>query len=109
MRKPFLVFNDPGHTRSKRESTVESNPPSGLPEHPRILVVDGVTTFGNAPIQAERAIESQLPHCAGIDFYVYAVDLARLSSAHPELIARTRFHADIENQRVWLRFPWDAK
>jgi hypothetical protein len=107
-RSPFFVFEDSSQARSQRESTSEFYAPSELPNEARILVVDGVTTFGNALALAGRRIAEALPQ-ATVDYYVYAADEARLHASQSSLARRVRFEISIDNYRTWLQFPWDSK
>lgn len=106
-RSPFFVFEDTGHARSRRESTTDFQAPVDLSGTCRVLVVDGVTTFGNALIAAEVKILKALPG-ARIDYFVYGVDEPRLNAQHPEIATRLSKELSIDNHTTWLHFPWDA-
>jgi adenine/guanine phosphoribosyltransferase-like PRPP-binding protein len=80
-RSPFFVFQDSSQSRSHRESTFEFLAPTGVPADAKVLIVDGVTTFGNALSRAREQVLTALPS-ARVDFYVYAVDEARLHAAN---------------------------
>lgn len=107
-RGPFFVFEDDSQARSKRESTFEFVAPTDLPDRPMVLVVDGVTTFGHTLAAARDKIISGMPD-AQVDFFVYAVDLTRLSAAHDDVVRRLRFARRVDNYTIWLQFPWDVE
>ena len=104
---PFFVFENESHRRSKRKKVIDS---FTLPVHDkevkRILIVDDVTTFGNSLETAELLIKEQLRN-AEIDFFVYAVDVSRLSASKPEISKRVKYHREIDNRIEWLQFPWE--
>jgi orotate phosphoribosyltransferase-like protein len=106
-RAPFFVFDQEKHSRSVRQSVTQFTPPPGVVTPSRILVVDGVTTFGNGLLKAEEEILKKYSN-AQIDFYVYAIDQARLAASHPEITDRVKFHRSIDNHVTWLHFPWDS-
>jgi hypothetical protein len=105
-RTPFFVFESDGHSRSVRASVTDLTVPRDIVNPSRILVVDGVTTFGNALAKAEKVVLRRFKN-AQIDFYVFAIDQPRLAAAHPELVDRVAFHTSIDNYMIWLHFPWD--
>jgi len=105
-RMPFFVFDSGSHARSSRISVTRFMAPADLVQASRILVVDGVTTFGNALIKAQEAILKEF-NGAQVDFYVFAVDQPRLAAVHPEIVPRVSFEKSIDNHAVWLHFPWD--
>lgn len=106
-RTAFFVFDPDKHSRSARASVTQFTPPPDIADPKRILVVDGVTTFGNGLLKAEEEILKKYSD-AHIDFYVYAIDEARLAASHPELVDRVAFHRSIDNRSTWLHFPWDS-
>jgi len=105
-RTPFFVFDPEKHSRSVRDSVTHFTPPPDILNPARILVVDGVTTFGNALLKAEKVVMGKFKKTQ-IDFYVYAIDQPRLAAAHPEIVERVAFHVSIDNYMTWLHFPWD--
>lgn len=105
-RTPFFVFEPDKHSRSIRESATHFTPPPDITNPSRILIVDGVTTFGNALAKAEEAVLKIFEN-THIDFYVFAADQPRLAAAHPEIVERVAFHSSIDNYEIWLHFPWD--
>lgn len=107
-RTPFFVFDKETHARSTRISTTHFSPPHEMKPLPRILIVDGVTTFGNALIKAEAAVCKELPG-AQVEFHVFALDQPRLAASHPEIMERLTFARCIDNFAVWLSFPWDVQ
>lgn len=107
IRAPYFVFDGESHARSIRPSTTELSTPTQIVQPQRVLIVDGVTTFGNGLIKAEQAVQDRFPD-ARVDFYVYAIDEPRIAAAHGELLNRLRFHVRIDNRQTWLHFPWDV-
>ncbi|MDX8149893.1 phosphoribosyltransferase [Lentzea sp. BCCO 10_0061] len=107
-RQPFFVFDKESHARSNRKSITHFSAPPDINVSPRILIVDGVTTFGNALNKAEHAVRKEVKD-AQIDFYVFAIDQPRLSASQPEVMKRVTFHRVIDNFAVWLLFPWDSR
>jgi hypoxanthine phosphoribosyltransferase len=107
-RIPFFVFDKDGHARSKRSSSTHFLSPPDVESGSRVLLVDGVTTFGNALCKAEEVVLKEIPE-AQIYFYVFALDQARLSASHPEIVSRLSCFRCIDNFSVWLRFPWDPR
>jgi len=105
-RTAFFVFDPNKHSRSARASVTQFIPPSDIVNPSCILVVDGVTTFGNGLLKAEGEVLKKFNN-ARIDFYVFAVDQPRLAASHPEIVDRVAFHVSIDNYRTWLHFPWD--
>jgi len=106
---PFFIFENETHRRSNRKKVIDS---FTLPVHDkevkRILVVDDVTTFGNSLETAELLIRGQLKNTE-IDFFVYAVDVSRLSASKPEFSKRVKYHREIDNRLEWLQFPWEKR
>ena len=107
MPAPFFVFNQDKHSRSLRESQTQFTPPSDIVNPSHILVIDMVTTFGNGLLKAESKILESFSN-AIIDFYVYAIDQARLAASHPEIVDRVNYRRTIDNYVEWLRFPWES-
>jgi len=106
-RTPFFVFDPDKHSRSLRDSVTQFTSSSDIVNPSRILVVDGVTTFGNGLLKAQEEILARFNN-AQIDFYVYAVDQSRLAACHPEIADRVTYHTIVDNYVTWLHFPWDA-
>jgi hypothetical protein len=106
-RTAFFVFDPDKHSRSVRDSVTQFTPTQDIVDPSCILIVDGVTTFGNGLLKAEEEVLKKFIH-ARIDFYVYAIDPPRLAASHPELVDRTRYHRAIDNYVTWLHFPWDS-
>lgn len=107
-RTSFFVFDPDRYTRSVRASVTQFSPPSDIVNPSRILIVDGVTTFGNALLKAEEEVLKKFSNTR-IDFYVFAVDQPRLAACHPEIVDRVAFHVAIDNYSIWLHFPWDPE
>lgn len=106
-RTSFFVFDQNKHSRSVRASMTQFTPPSDIVNPSRVLIVDGVTTFGNGLLKAEEEVFKQF-NDARIDFYVYAVDQPRLAASHPELAERVRYSRAIDNFVTWIHFPWES-
>lgn len=105
-RTSFFVFDQGKHSRSVRASVIQFTPPPDIVDPSHILVVDGVTTFGNGLLKAEEEVLKKFS-TARVDFYVYAIDQPRLAASHPEIPDRVKFHRSIDNYVTWLHFPWD--
>lgn len=106
--EPFFVFDDNNRARSERKRIIESfilPPLRG--EIQNVLVVDDVTTFGNTLETAELLLRTSISPNLNVDFYTYAADLNRLSISKPDLSKRLYTSSDIDNQNVWLSFPWE--
>jgi hypoxanthine phosphoribosyltransferase len=104
-RKPFFVFHGDSSIRSERKSASSLQSPVRFkPES--ILLVDGVATFGNSLVRGATLLKTRYPS-SDLEYFVYAVDEARLSASHPELLSRLKFGLSIDNRKVWLVFPWD--
>jgi len=104
---PFFVFEDESYRRSNRKKIIDSfTLPVQYKEVKKILVVDDVITFGNSLEAAELLIKKQLKN-AEIDFFVYAVDISRLSATKPEISKRVKYYREIDNRLEWLQFPWE--
>lgn len=106
-RTSFFVFDQNKHSRSVRASMTQFTPPADVVNPSRVLIVDGVTTFGNGLLKAEEEVFKQF-NDARIDFYVYAVDQPRLAASHPELVERVRYRRSIDNFLTWIHFPWES-
>jgi adenine/guanine phosphoribosyltransferase-like PRPP-binding protein len=104
---PFFVFSEKSLKRSLRHSIVELNLPT-LKQEPRsIIVVDAVTTFGNALQKGAVLLRKRFPR-SDIKFYVYASDSTRLAAANAGIFERTTCSVNIDNFEVWLKFPWEV-
>jgi adenine/guanine phosphoribosyltransferase-like PRPP-binding protein len=106
-RTPFFVFDNGTHSRSRRVSKSQLIAPTMSPKPKRVLLVDGVTTFGNALFASEQLLLTKFPGST-VDKYVFAVDQARLAAANPELFKQVRYGRAIDNYRTWLEFPWET-
>lgn len=105
--EPFYVFNRKMETRSEREKrNAEELEISDVQVSPkRILVVDDVSTHGGTLDIVGRKLAEKYPD-SYISNYCYAVDRTRLSSIRPSVAAVTHSSIDIDNEKIWLRFPW---
>lgn len=113
MLKNYIdVSQDPFFVFKKNPSGILRDDSSILPVYDkkakRILVVDDVTTFGNSLETAELLIRKQVKDVE-VDFFVYALDAARLVESKPKILQRVKCHLIIDNRLEWLQFPWEKE
>jgi hypoxanthine phosphoribosyltransferase len=103
-KEDFYVFDDKRHQRLQQNRMAISL--SKIPSDSRkILVVDDVATFGDTLACIQEKIIAHRSD-ALVSFACYAVDTTRLHSSRPEILAATTFCKNIDNQNLWLKFPW---
>lgn len=100
----FYIFHDDRLARDERhDAELRLSTLPGSPK--RILVVDDVVTHGGTLEVVRRKVIEAHPQ-ADVSFYCYAADRERLRSGRPHIESLTTSTIDIDNEKVWLNFPW---
>lgn len=102
----FYIFDGGRESRFKYNQEVIDV--TNIPEDDRsirVLLVDDVATFGDTLTIVKTKLAKRLPK-SEILIACYALDSSRLSESRPELVKQVMSNIEIDNEKVWLKFPW---